>query len=88
MGPARISSLLFGLLLAVNYNWIDLITLWGIIKLTSVICLFVIHNLLDKWRKDFESDNNTHQDKFYRVMNEVPTVFMILVVIFVVVKPG
>jgi len=40
-----------------------------------------------KWRNDFEADANTKSQKFYRMMNEVPTVLMIGIVIFVVVKP-
>jgi putative membrane protein len=40
-----------------------------------------------KWRKEFERDENTRSDKFYRWWNEAPTILMIFIVIFVVVKP-
>ena len=87
MEPARISSLVFGLLLLFSYSWEELFTLWMSIKLICVIGLFVIHDLFKKWQKNFETDTNIHQDKFFRILNEVPTLLMILIVIFVVVKP-
>ena len=87
MEPARISSLVFGLLLLFSYSWEELFTLWMFIKLICVIGLFVIHDLFRKWQKNFETDTNIHHDKFFRILNEVPTLLMILIVIFVVVKP-
>ena len=88
MGPARISSLIFGLLLTISYSWDNLLTLWAIAKFICVVCLFIIHDLFNKWRKNFETNTNIHQDKFFRVMNEAPTFLMILIIIFVVVKPA
>ncbi|MBT5429576.1 MAG: protoporphyrinogen oxidase HemJ [Rhodospirillaceae bacterium] len=87
MEPARISSLVFGLLLLFSYSWEEIFTLWMSIKLICVIGLFVIHDLFRKWQKNFETDTNIHHDKFFRILNEVPTLLMILIVIFVVVKP-
>jgi protoporphyrinogen IX oxidase len=87
MEPARISALVFGLLLLFSYSWEELFTLWMFIKLICVIGLFVIHDLFRKWQKNFETDTNIHHDKFFRILNEVPTLLMILIVIFVVVKP-
>ena len=87
MEPARISSLVFGLLLLFSYSWEEIFTLWMSIKLICVIGLFVIHDLFRKWQKNFETDKNIHRDKFFRILNEVPTLLMILIVIFVVVKP-
>jgi putative membrane protein len=45
------------------------------------------HGFLSRWRKDFEADRNVRSATFYRVMNEVPTVLMIMVVVLVIVKP-
>ncbi|MAV88436.1 MAG: TIGR00701 family protein [Rhodospirillaceae bacterium] len=87
MAPARISSLFFGLLLFLSYSWEELIVTWVVIKLICVVFLFIIHDLFNKWRKDFQTDTNIHQAKFFRIMNEVPTLLMIFIVIFVVVKP-
>jgi putative membrane protein len=46
-----------------------------------------LHGFLSRWRRDFEKDANTHSAKFYRVMNEVPTLILIVIVIMVIVKP-
>ena len=46
-----------------------------------------MHGKMERWSKDFASDTNTRTAKYYRVANEVPAVFMIIIVIMVVVKP-
>jgi protoporphyrinogen IX oxidase len=46
-----------------------------------------VHGAMAKWRRDFELDRNRHADRFYRILNEVPTVLMIGIVILAVVKP-
>jgi putative membrane protein len=43
--------------------------------------------LLSKWRKDFAADRNTRSARFYRLINEVPSVLLIIIVIMVIVKP-
>jgi putative membrane protein len=42
---------------------------------------------LARWRKDFEKGKNIHSAKFYKIINEIPTILMILAVILVIVKP-
>ena len=56
-------------------------------KLLLVLALSALHGLDAKWVKDFATDRNAHSARFYRFANEAPTVLMILIVIFVVVKP-
>jgi putative membrane protein len=46
-----------------------------------------LHSFLSRWRRDFEQDANKHSAKFYRVMNEVPTLILIVIVIMVIVRP-
>jgi putative membrane protein len=46
-----------------------------------------VHGMLARWMKDFAAERNRHTQKFFRIMNEVPTVLMIGIVILVVVKP-
>ena len=46
-----------------------------------------VHGMLSRWRKDFENDRNRRPARFYRIINEVPTILMIAIVILVVVKP-
>ncbi len=60
---------------------------WLHAKLVLVIALSALHGLFARWAKDFAADNNQHSQKFYRIINEIPTVLMIAIVILVVVKP-
>lgn len=60
---------------------------WFLAKLTLVIVLTVFHHVLAAWFKAFAADRNTHDARFYRIANEVPTVLMIGIVVLVVVKP-
>jgi putative membrane protein len=60
---------------------------WMHAKLALVLGLTGMHGMFSRWVRDFASDRNRHSQKFYRIINEVPTILMILVVIFVVVKP-
>jgi len=52
-----------------------------------VLLLSAFHGALAKWTKDFAADRNTHDARFYRMMNEVPTLLMIGIVILVIVRP-
>jgi putative membrane protein len=88
INPAMILTWLLGLVLIFGFNVIDMRTAgWLHVKLTAVVVLTVLHVLLARWRKDFAADRNTHSAGFYRVMNEVPTVLLIIIVIMVIVKP-
>jgi putative membrane protein len=85
MNPAMIVAWITGPLLAwMGGSWMDP---WFHGKALFVILLTVTHHLFGRWRKDFEQDRNTRSEKFYRIANEAPTVAMIAIVIFVVVKP-
>jgi putative membrane protein len=77
----------FGLILAFSglINWSA--DGWFHLKLALVILLSAFHGFLAKWTKDFAQDRNTHPARFYRMVNEIPTVLMIAIVILVVVKP-
>jgi putative membrane protein len=87
INPAMIATFVFGGLMLANFEagvWSEG---WLHAKLTFVVLLAGMHGALSRWRRDFEADNNQRPAKFYRIMNEVPTVLMIGIVIFVVVKP-
>ncbi len=87
INPAMILAFLFGALM-LWVNWDGLIAQgWMHAKLTLVILMSGVHGFFARWRKQFERDENTRSAKFYRIWNEVPTVMMIAVVIFVIVKP-
>ena len=85
--PAMIASWALGLILAFSglIDWSA--DGWFYAKLALVILLSAFHGLLAKWTKDFAKDRNTHSARFYRLMNEVPTVLMVGIVILVVVRP-
>lgn len=60
---------------------------WLWLKLAFVAGLLVMHLLMVRWREAFAQDLNPHPQRFFRIMNEVPTLLMIGIVICVVVKP-
>jgi protoporphyrinogen IX oxidase len=60
---------------------------WLMAKLILVVLLTGYHHVLGRWRKDFTADRNRHDARFYRLMNEVPTLLMVGIVVLVVVKP-
>ena len=85
INPAMILTWLFGLYLAWAGHWFTAHWLHG--KLALVLILSGIHGVFTRWVRDFGNDRNTRSQKFYRIINEVPTVLMIMIVILVVVKP-
>jgi protoporphyrinogen IX oxidase len=60
---------------------------WLHAKLLLVLLLSGIHGFFSRCVKDFSADRNTRPQKFYRIVNEVPTILMIGIVILVIVKP-
>jgi putative membrane protein len=87
MTPAMIATYVFGILLAMTPGVVDWHERWFIAKLCLVAALTVIHFMLANWRRDFAADRNRRSARFYRIVNEVPTLLMIFIVILVVVRP-
>jgi putative membrane protein len=85
MAPAMGVAWVFGIVLILQGGWLT--AGWLHAKLLLVIIMTVMHGLLSKWATDFRFGRNRHTDKFFRIINEVPTVLLILIVILVVVKP-
>lgn len=86
MMPAMISSWLFGLLIIAAVP--DFLAQpWLHAKLLLVVGMTAVHFLMARWRQDFAADRNRRPQKFYRMINEIPTVLMIGIVILVIVKP-
>lgn len=83
--PAMIVAWLAGLYLVYEGGWIT--AGWLHAKLALVIALSAVHGFQARWVRQFAADANTHTARFYRFMNEVPTLLMIGIVICVVVKP-
>ena len=87
MNPAMIATIVFGGLLAGTSGAVDWMEGWIYAKLALVAGLLVMHYLMSRWRCDFAADRNRHPARFYRIMNEVPTLLLIGIVILVVVQP-
>ena len=87
MMPAMLLSWLFGILLIHSLGFSVFSELWMQLKTTLVIILTFYHFLLGKYLEEFAIDNNTKPSKYFRVINEVPTIILIVVVFLVVFKP-
>jgi putative membrane protein len=87
MTPAMILTWLFGLILIFSLGFEIFSTTWIKLKLLLVILLTSYHFYLSKLLNDFKMDQNTKSSKFFRIINEVPTILLILIVFIVVFKP-
>jgi putative membrane protein len=87
MRPAMIATWIFGLLLVITPGIIDWSEWWPWVKAISVIAMTVFHEWLGARRKEFASGANTLTGRRYRLMNEVPTVLMIVIVASVIARP-
>jgi len=87
MMPAMILSWIFGFILILTIGADVLFTLWVKLKLLFVILLTIYHFYLSKLLKDFSLNRNTKSSKFFRILNEVPTILLILIVFIVIFKP-
>ena len=87
MTPAMILSWIFGLLLIHSIGFHQLGQTWMILKIIFVIFLTLYHFYLGKTLNQFKFDQNTHSHKFYRLINEIPTILLILIVFVVIFKP-
>ena len=87
MNPAMVATYTFGILLATTPGVVDWARGWIYIKLAAVAALTVIHHRLGQWRKEFAADANRRPARFYRMVNEIPTLLLLVIVAMVVVKP-
>ena len=87
MRPAMIATWLFGVIL-IYINGLDIFSqLWMNIKLALVIFLTIYHEYLGICLKSLKLRTNTKTSKFFRIINEVPTIILILIIFIVVFKP-
>jgi len=86
INPAMIATWLFGLGLAFEQGWFRPLH-WLDAKLALVLALSAVHGLLARWFRAFAADRRPHSQKFFRIINELPTVLMIGIVLLVVLKP-
>lgn len=86
INPAMIVTLIFGLLMLYAVPAL-LQEGWMHLKLTGIFLMFGVHGVLAKHRKLFERDERKKSAKYYRILNEVPTALMVIIVIAAVAQP-
>ena len=87
MNPAMILSWLFGILLIHSIGFESFVQIWFQLKLVMVLLLTSYHFFLFQCLKSLSADNNRYSPKFYRIINEVPTLLLIGIIFVVVFKP-
>jgi putative membrane protein len=87
VNPAMGASWVFGIALVAAPEGPDWREAWLLAKFGLVLVLSGLHGMYARWLKDFAADRNVRPARFYRIMNEVPTVLTILIVVLVVVRP-
>jgi protoporphyrinogen IX oxidase len=85
INPALIASWVLGIWLIWSGGWYA--SVWLQIKLALALLLSALHGFYVRWVRDFSHDQNRHSQKFYRIINELPTVLMIAIVLLAVLKP-
>ncbi len=87
MYPAMVLSWIFGLILISIIGFSSLSFLWLKLKLLFVVLLTIYHFYLGKCLNKFKEDTNNTTPKFFRIINELPTILLILIVFIVIFKP-
>jgi len=87
MNPAMITSWIFGVLLIHTIGMDNFGSIWLQLKLVFVIILTIYHFFLFQCLRKFAENTNTYSPKFYRIINEIPTVLLIGIILVVVFKP-
>lgn len=86
INPAMVATFVFGIWLIMTTP--DLLKMgWLHAKFTALFLMTAFHGFLAKARKDFANGRNTHSEKFYRMINEIPTILLIIIVGLAVIKP-
>lgn len=88
MTPGAVLTIIFGVWLLIDYAWTAYTdTLWLPAKLVLVALLVIYHGYCGKLVRSFRHDQNRHGHVFYRWLNELPVIALIVIVILVTVKP-
>jgi len=87
MTPAMLATWLFGLGLLVSSPSVSWGSGWLHVKLLFVLAMSALHGMMARWQREFAADTNRHEARFYRILNEVPTILMIVIVLVVVIRP-
>jgi putative membrane protein len=85
INPSMIAAWIVGVLLAFALGAWD--QGWLHVKILFVLLMSALHGALSRWRRGFESGQNKHSQRFYRIVNEVPAGLLVVIVLLVVLKP-
>ena len=85
MMPAMIVTWIVGIVLVFQGQWLG--AGWFHAKFVLVVLMTVLHGLFAHWVNEFSFDRNRHSEKIFRIINELPTLLLIVIVVLVVVKP-
>jgi putative membrane protein len=85
MTPAMIVAWIVGIVLLLQGQWLG--AGWFHAKFAAVLVMTALHGLFSHWVNEFRFDRNRHSQKFYRIVNEIPTGLLIVIVVLAVVKP-
>jgi len=85
MTPAMIVAWIVGIVLLLQGQWLG--AGWFHAKFAAVLAMTALHGLFSLWVNEFRFDRNRHSQKFYRIVNEIPTGLLIIIVVLVAVKP-
>jgi protoporphyrinogen IX oxidase len=85
MTPAMTATWILGLALMLQGQWMG--ATWFHIKFVLVLVMTIMHGLFSHWVAAFAFDRNRHSQKFFRIVNEIPTILLILIVLLAVLKP-
>ncbi len=88
MVPAMVATWLMGLVLVLTPGVVDVVAdTWFQVKLAAILALTLCHVWLGKRRKEFYYDTNTRPAGTYRLVNEIPTLLLIVIIVMVIAKP-
>ena len=85
MTPAMVVTWIVGIILLLQGQWLG--AGWFHAKFAAVLAMTVLHGLFSHWVNEFRFDRNRHSQKFYRIVNEIPTGLLIVIVVLAAVKP-
>ena len=87
MRPAAVLTVASGTALLIIPGLVDWSQGWMHLKLTAIFCLIIFHFMLNVWRRQLLYNTCLRSEKFFRIINEVPSLLLLIIVICVVVKP-
>ena len=87
MLPSAVLTWLLGITMLWLTDWAFMAEGWLHVKLLGVVILTVMHHMCIRWRRGFAEGRNPHSERFYRMVNEVPALILLVILVMVIVRP-